>query len=470
MRRLTFAVPALLSLLLVGGCDDIDVGDLNNPGLENLQDSPTRVGVLTLATGLQIGSRYSIANQNGYNALLGILGREIYNFDAADPRFITEMMIGPLDGGSSAFGGNLFQNFYANIRTANILLRAMANLTPTDALNGLIPGEREGLTGYVQTMQAYDYLRIINTRDDNGAPLDVDIDPTGPPGAIATKADAFTRIVSLLDEAVTHLQAPGVTFSFKFSPGFAGFDTPPTFLQFNRALRAQVAAYLGDWNGVLTALSGSFVNSAQPLTLGVYHTFSLTAGDSVNRLFDPTARAILAHPSLETDAELQVDGVTRDARFVSKTLLLSAAKTSQGLSSNRAMNVYTSQDADIPAIRNEELILLRAEANINLNNLAAAVTDLNEIRQESGNLPPYAGALTQPALINELLYNRRYSLLFEGHRWIDLRRYNLLATVSQDATSLGPARRFSRFPFPSNECLARGSSAPAQGCATEPGF
>ena len=59
MRRLLFAVPATLALLVAGGCNDLDVGDLNNPGLENLQESPTRIGVLTLATGMQIGSRYS---------------------------------------------------------------------------------------------------------------------------------------------------------------------------------------------------------------------------------------------------------------------------------------------------------------------------------------------------------------------------------------------------------------------------
>ena len=57
------------------------------------------------------------------------------------------------------------------------------NLTPTDALAGLTAAEREGLTGYVQTLQAYDLLRIINTRDENGAPVDVDIDPTGAAGA-----------------------------------------------------------------------------------------------------------------------------------------------------------------------------------------------------------------------------------------------------------------------------------------------
>ncbi len=469
MRRLVHAVPAVLALLAAGACNDLDVGDLNNPGLENLQDSPTRVGVLTLATGMQIGSRFVTGNPNGYLALLGILGREIYNFDPADPRFITEMLLGPLDGGSPAFGGNLYQPFYANIRTGNILLRAVANLTSTDPLAGLTAVEREGLTGYVQTLQAYDLLRIVNTRDDLGVPIDVDIDPTGPPGPIATKAEVFTRITTLLDEAVTHLNAAGATFPFGMSSGYAGFNTPATFLQFNRALRARVAAYQTDWPGVLTALAGSFVNSAQPLTLGVYHSFSTTSGDSLNNLFDPTARAIVAHPSLGPGAQLQAS-LQPDQRFLSKTSLLAAPKSAQGLTSDRAMNVYTSTSSPVAIIRNEELILLRAEANINLGNVGDAVTDLNEIRAEAGNLPAYAGGVDQASLTTELLYNRRYSLLFEGgHTWIDARRYNRLTALLQDASSLGPTVRFSRFPFPTNECLAR-DTPPAAGCTPEVGF
>lgn len=477
MRRLPVAVPALLALLLVGGCDDIDVGDLNNPGLESLQDSPTRTGVLTLATGLQIGSRYTLGNQNGYMVLLGILGREVYNFDAADPRFVTEMMLGPLDGGSPAFGGNLYQPFYANLRTGNILLRAMDNLAPTDALNGLTAEERAGLRAYVLTMQAYDYLRVIDTRDANGIPLDVDIDPTGPPAAIAARADVFARIVSMLDEAATLLGGPA-TFSFGFSPGFAGFDTPATFLQFNRALRARVAAYQQDWPGVQTALAASFITPAAPqaaplptaadLARGVYHSFSTTAGDSLNNLFDPTARAIVAHPSLATDAQLRVGGEP-DLRFSTKTALLGTAKSAQGLTSDRAMNVYTSPSAGVPIIKNEELLLLRAEANIQQNNLGAALNDINAVRQVSGGLAPLGAFADQATALTELLYNRRYSLLFEGHRWVDLRRYNLLNLLPQDATALGPALRFSKFPFPTNDCLAR-DTPPTTGCTPEAGF
>jgi hypothetical protein len=68
------------------------------------------------------------------------------------------------------------------------------------------------------------------------------------------------------------------------------------------------------------------------------------------------------------------------------------------------------------------------------------------------------------------LYNKRYSLLFEGgHRWIDLRHYGMLGTLPVEVTGSGTRHRFIRFPFPTNECLAR-NPAPATGCTPEVGF
>jgi len=94
---------------------------------------------------------------------------------------------------------------------------------------------------------------------------------------------------------------------------------------------------------------------------------------------------------------------------------------------------------------------------------------LNGIRIKSGKLPAYAGAVTQAALLDELLYNRRYSLLFEGgHRWIDLRRYGRLGTLPTETTTNGTAKRFTKFPFPAFDCDPR-SPKPA-GCGTEAGF
>ena len=84
-----------------------------------------------------------------------------------------------------------------------------------------------------------------------------------------------------------------------------------------------------------------------------------------------------------------------------------------------------------PIIRNEELILLKAEANIGLGNFGLAQDDLNVVRTTLGGLQAYSGTDATNAL-DRLLYEKRYSLFGEGHRWIDVRRYNRLNTLPLD--------------------------------------
>jgi hypothetical protein len=79
--------------------------------------------------------------------------------------------------------------------------------------------------------------------------------------------------------------------------------------------------------------------------------------------------------------------------------------------------------------------------------LADAVTAINKIRAAAGLLP-YAGLVTQAALIDEMLKQRRYSLYGEGHRWIDMRRYNRLNTLPIDRAGDDV---WTQFPRPANE-------------------
>jgi hypothetical protein len=452
-------------------------------------NSPTRAGVLTLATGLQIGGRFGVGQQNGYVALLGITGEEIYNLDPSDPRFVTEMVYGPLDGGTPAFGGNLFAQEYTNIRTANIMLHAMGNLSNTPP-SGMSPVEKRATLGYAQTLIAYDLLRALVTRWDNGIPVDVDIDPTGPPAPIVDSGVAFAHIANLLDSAAANLDTAAMTsdvFPFQMSAGYAGFDKPSTFRRFTRALRARVAVYHNDFARALTLLrpDSTFIDDGSTFTTGVYHTFSSSPGDSTNNLFDPSARALVAHPSFATDVQFQDPpaNTVPDQRFLNKTTPLAQSHSPSGgldgsipgVAAGWALNVYKSPTDPVPIIRNEELILLRAEANIGLGNLAAALADINNIRVNAGKLPAHAAFASQNEALTELLYNKRYSLFFEGgHRWIDLRHYGLLTdkppggTLTRESNPAGVRHFFNRFPFPTNECLAR-SPAPAQGCAQETG-
>lgn len=474
-----YSSAACLGLVVLAACKDLDVPNLNSPDLGSFQTNPTRSQVLSVATGLLLGTRTGIAPQNGYVSLLGILGRESYNFDPADPRFVTEMLLGPLDGGSPAFGGNLWAAPYRNIYTANLELAALEKVPLVN------DAEKESIRGFTQTIQALDYLKIISTRDSNGAPIPTSTDPLAPPASIASRDSVYAHIVRLLDSAAKHLDSAttlhgaSLTFPFELSPGFDGFTSTVTFRTVNRALMARVQAYKGSfgctacWDSLLTAVAGSFINAAPAgdLNLGVYYSYATLSGDEVNALFDPNARAIVTHPSLVADAQLQVGGA-KDDRVVRKIATLSAPKTAQGLSSQYQFVIYGSNTDPIPIIRNEELILLRAEANIGKGgaaDLAAAVADLDTIRVRSGKLPLYSGAVTQAALLDELLYNRRYSLMFEGgHRWIDARRYGRLGTLPQDATTTATAKRFTKFPFPAFECDPR--SPPPSGCGTQAGF
>jgi hypothetical protein len=452
--RVTSLTIAVVALLFATACKDLVVPDYNNSSLDDLSNNPTPAKITTASQGLLIGTRVGIAEQNGYVSLLGIIGRESYNFDPADPRFITEMLIGPLDGGSPAFGGNLFAAPYRNIRNANLLLGAV------EKVDLLSAAQKSAVQGFAKTIQALDFLNVINTRDDLGAPLDVNIGPTDAPAAIVGKAAVFAHIATLLDDGLVALNAGGTAFPFQLSSGFAGFDTPATFARFNRALKARVEVYRGNYASALTALSTSFLSTAAPLTLGVYHSYSTGSGDTQNVLFDPTGRAILAHPAIVTDAEAKPDG-TPDARLLAKVGQLPAPRTVQDVTSDRVFTIYNSTTTPVPIIRNEELILLRAEARYFTNDFVGALDDINFIRTTSGGLAPRGPFVDQADFITELLKQRRYSLLFEGgHRWIDTRRFGRLSTLPlARPTHTIP----SRFPYPEAECLAR-VPAPTQGC------
>ena len=445
---------ASVTLVFVSACKDLVVPDYNNTSISDLTNNPTPTKVAQAAQGLLVGTRVGIGEQNGYVSLLGILGRESYNFDPADPRFITEMLIGPLDGGSPAFGGNLFGDPYRNIRNGNNLLAAVEKVT------GLTDTQKSAVRGFTETIQALDYLNVINTRDDLGAPLDVNIGPTETPAPIVSKAEIFAAISSLLDQGLTDLNAGGTDFPFTLSPGFADFAHPADFTKFNRALKARVEVYRTNYAAALTALSGSFISTSAALTLGAYHSYSTGSGDTPNALFDPNGRAILAHPSIETDAEHKPDG-SLDARVLAKVAHLPEEHTVQDITTDLVFTIYNSQSAPLPIIRNEELILLRAEARYFTNDQVGALSDINFIRTTSGGLAPRGPFTSNADFIAELVKQRRYSLLFEGgHRWIDARRFGLLSTLPK---ALPEHNIFSRFPFPEAECLAR-VPAPTQGC------
>lgn len=449
----TLAISLLVATAL-GGCD-LDVPDLNNPPIDDLEENPTRENVSAASLGLVVGHRGNVAAANGYVAQLGILGREAYNFDGADPRFVGELLKGPLQKGSP-FGGNFWAGPYANLRLATLVLNG------ANAAAGFSDSERAGVRAFAQTIMALDLLRVITTRDTVGAVIELG-KPIGELAPIAGKDAVYAEINRLLDAAATDLASAGDAFAFALPSGFAGFDDPAGFLTFNRAIRARVACYTGDYATALTALNESFLDetaaTVAALDVGVYHTYSTGAGDATNGLVN---RNIWVHPSVLADA--QMNGAVRDARAVRKTRMVSPPGAAQGLMSDLKFTAYTAT-APVPIIRNEELLLLRAEAKWGTSDLPGAIADLDRVRTVSGSLTALAPTLTADEVETEILYNRRYSLLFEGgHRWIDARRFDRITDLPLD---MPDHVRNVRYPIPQNECDARGGPEMEPACAIE---
>ena len=128
MTRTTLSRMLPVAILLGGGGCDFDIANPNSPAVIGENPSASQVGAA--ANGILIATRQDVADW----ALDGaIYGREAFRIDPADPRFVQEMMQGPLDPGSRAFGGDHWLEPYSAIRSANDLLAVIgtaSSLTP----------------------------------------------------------------------------------------------------------------------------------------------------------------------------------------------------------------------------------------------------------------------------------------------------------------------------------------------------
>jgi hypothetical protein len=408
-----------------------DYGDLNHPTVDDFTNNATTTKLNILVTGTEAGLRNNLAL---YLDDVGTIGREMYHFSGAEPRFVTDLL-GANDAtlsNSNFYITNTWAARYQVVKNCNILQQAASGS------NKITQQQKAGYLGFARTIKAYQLLMNLNLTDSNGIRVDVnDPDHLGP---VVGGSDALAAIAALLDSAKTDLSGASVAFTLA---GFGNFGDVQGLTKVNRALAARVAIYREKWADALTALNGSFFDLNGDLTLGVYHVFGTGSGDQLNTFFIPqnqTGEIRVAHPSYAADI------VAGDDR-IGKATLRAQAATLNGLTSDRDVWAYTSSTAPVPIIRNEELVLIYAEAKLQLSAIPDAIVALNRIRI-AHNIPAYAGAVTPAALLNELLYERRYSLFCEGHRWIDMRRYNRLNQLPVDRPGDDV---WGRFPLPVTE-------------------
>jgi hypothetical protein len=406
---LTIGFLSLTSCELEGG------ESLNGASTSSISDDLSRGELPQAISGVLSDMRTGLNTQTDVQS---IFGREYYYFTSSDPRFEGDVVTGNLDN-NTFYVTTPWSSRYSAIKDINLALEGLSN-TSAD----FSAAEIAAIRGVLNTLKAHELLAVANAQYTNGIRLDVaNPEKLGP---FVTYSEALTAINDLLVSAASDLAIGGTSFPFKLTSGYTGFDKPQEFLKFNKGLNARVEAYRGNYSNVLALLGGSFMNFSGEMTTGVYHTFSLSGADLSNPLYialNQTANVRVAHSSFINDA------LANDAR-VNKVVLRNSSREASGLVGSYDVWIYKSLVDKIPMIRNEELILLYAEANM-LSNPPQAKFAIDVVRNAAG-LGGYFGPLTATALENEILFQRRYSLFGEGHRWIDMRRFERISELPND--------------------------------------
>jgi hypothetical protein len=399
-RNTLMKILPMVLVLFWTGCEDLDFPDPNNP-----TDDTATIQSLVTGAEAQMRSGFGVWIRD-----LLVVGREAYYLEPADPRYTGELLRGPIDPG----GFLCYTPWAANYKVISNC-QTILNSTEADA----------GAKGFARTVNAYCLMRVLALTNENGARLNYDGDINV---ATASKEEVLAEIVNLLDAGKTNLEEAGSDFSFSLSSGFDGFNTPATFVHFNRGLRARVAVLQDDWSAAQTALTSvdAWMNGGDH-DAGVYHVFSSGANDVDNQMFeDPNAATLklMVHPSFLTD------GHEGDARLTNNVFEREATVTYDGLESYLAPTLYGSSYDPVPMMRAVELQLLQAEVHIGNGDYGSAESIMNSIRTAAG-VAEYTDTNASNA-VDRVLHEKRYSLFLEGHRLTDMRHYGKTGELPLD--------------------------------------
>lgn len=429
INRKARTLGAAALLLSASACSFNQIDPVPDPnaaglGLDGIITNPSPAQFNLLAVGTEASLRLGHTGRGQYNQLTGTFGREVYILALNDNRYYTELLGTNTNLDPSGPYNDVYTGF-SRARHAAIVFRGSA-----ETASFLTAAQKQGVRGYTHTVEALAMLHLANLQFENGIRLD--ISNIYKPGKFTESYQGvLDAINTLLTTAASELAAGGGDFGFPLSGGYANFDTPATYLKFNRALAARVNLYRKDYTAAQATLAASFYDPAGSLTAGPKIVFNAGAANDIG---NPYAQNL--NSSVSTLITAQKDFVAQaeagDARL-NKVSARTAPRTLGGLTGSFDPNLFT-QGSPLDIIRNEELILIAAEINIEKASpdFAAAVAQLNIIRTKAGRLPAYAGASTKAALEDELLNQRRYSLFYEGHRWVDMRRFGRIAQLPLD--------------------------------------
>ena len=431
MKRYT-TIALAVATAVTAGCKDNPVANpIDAPTVDALSGALTPTSLRQLVIGALAQDR-TTWNDVPSAIEAGIWARDVYRIDASEPRYVTETLGGNPDPGSFA-GGRGFAGYYTALRAEQNLLNALSTAGTSQFTNAQLAAT----TGFVRTMKAYEYWRLIEMHDTVGVPIQ-STDPTAVTD-VRCKEAVLAYIASLLDSALTDLNTAGAatTLPVKLPTGFSAFgrdyNKVSNLILYNRAWKGKVDFYRGlDRKAYTAALFPTAISElttalgagpgavpASHFSWGVWYNF--LAGGTENQPNVIADSKIGLNPLVADSVQV---GDTRASKIVARPTLAGNG-LSTSITYTGALATPANQNAPMPMLRDEELVLLRAQAYIEAGDLANAQLDINSVRTTYGLAPVILTSKAQA--ISAVLYEKRYSLLFEGaQRLLDLREYGRL--------------------------------------------
>ncbi|MGI8509745.1 MAG: hypothetical protein ACR2MQ_10505 [Gemmatimonadaceae bacterium] len=423
----------------------------------------------SLVTGVVAEDRLAVGS--AYFRLGGVMARDAIVPSANEPRNVTEFYETQPD--PSGFGAGLWNGFYTTIRAAH-------NLLNDPAITSLSAGNAAAARGFLRTLIALEYIRLIEYRDQNGIVIQGD-DPTVL-DPIRTKQSALASTSALLDSALTDLNSAAAagakTVPFVVPPGYqlhGDYSQVSNLMLLNRGLEGKAEVFRAldavspqpDRPTVaIAAFNRALSDAPSPVTKeylnrgpwyqynpGAPESFSNPLGSITFLVTDNFVNSIMPGDARRANIIPAPKQTVKDSSYVGSNRIAITDPTNPA-----------NQTAPLPIIRNGEFYLLRAQAEISVGDLPGATRDINVVHTVEGGLPAYGTFASASAAITAVLYEFRYSFAYMGPQHLDaLREYKMLnlAYVSQPGIPTpkgGGDALVQQLPIPQTEANARGGN------------
>lgn len=377
-------------------------------------------------------------NSLGLSALTGMYADELDYYQAGNSNFYNNTLIAAESGNAA-----LWNNTYRQIYEANSIIGGVTNseTLPVAGKNQLL-GEALFVRGLLHfyLVNLYGDVPYVTSTD---FMLNSQVSRT-------PSATVYANIKTDLEQAVSLLPEAYATAERVRPNKFAAY-----------AVLARVCLYTGAYAEAANAASAVLNSSLYVWETDLNKVFLKNSTTTIWQ-FSPAASGNNAtegnlfifpagpppNVALRNDFILAFEA--NDQRKVKWTKAVTTGATTwyHAFKYKQQVNTPASLEYSV-LLRLAEQVLIRAEARARLGELTNAKSDLDLIRTTAGL--PVTTAVTQTALITEILNQRRFELFTElGNRYFDLKRNDLADTVLS-VVKTGWNTTDNLWPIPANE-------------------